>query len=243
MMVQRYLCTRSITQARLALVSSGVVVLLQFGVFLLLGVGLYGFYLADPPIVRNFDEVFARFIVAQVPPGVRGLIIAAVFSAAMSTLSSSLNAVASAAVTDIYRPLFRRTAPELHYLNVSRVLTIAAGVLQMIVALAGQALPTESPTVNNVLTVSSFVTGITLGVLLLGTLVPRAQQQAAIVGMAFGAAAVLTVWLQAKNWLGFSIAWPWFSLIGSFTTLVAGTSAAYGIPVSPQEAQGEKANA
>ena len=229
MMVQRYLCTNSVSHARLALVSSGFVVLFQFAIFLVLGVGLYCFYQTEPPQVRN-DEVFVRFIVDELPPGVRGLTVAAVFSAAMSTLSSSLNAVASAAVADLYQPLVRPKATPNHYLGVSRYLTVAAGLVQMAVALAGQLLPADSPTVNNVLTVASFVTGITLGVLLLGVLVPRAGQSAAITGMLVGATAVLLVWLKAQSWLGGSVAWPWFSLIGSLSTLTVGTVAAWFAP-------------
>ncbi len=222
LMVQRYLCTNSIRHARLALVSSGFVVLVQFALFLLLGVGLFAYYQAEPPAVRN-DAVFVKFIIDEVPPGLRGLIIAAVFSAAMSTLSSSLNSVASAAVTDIYRPLVRPGATEQHYLNCSRVLTVAAGALQMGMALYGRTLPDRS-TVDNVLTVAAFTTGITLGVLLLGIFVPRAHGKAAVLGMIHGALIVMCVWALTP------LAWPWYALCGSAITLLAGWAASFTLP-------------
>jgi Na+/proline symporter len=203
-------------------VSSGFVVLAQFAVFLLLGVGLFAFYQADPPAVRN-DAVFVKFIIEQVPAGLRGLIIAAVFSAAMSTLSSSLNSVASTVVADLYRPLVRPGASESHYLSVSRGLTIVAGALQMAVALYGRTMA-ERSTVDNVLTVAAFTTGITLGVLLLGTLVPRAHGAAAVLGMILGAAMVTCVWALTP------VAWPWYALYGSAITVLAGLAASYALP-------------
>ncbi len=221
MMVQRYLCTNSVAHARLALVSSGFVVLAQFAVFLLLGVGLFVFYQADPREVRN-DAVFVKFIVDEVPAGLRGLIIAAVFSAAMSTLSSSLNSVASAAVADIYRPLVRPDATEGHYLTVSRVLTVVAGAVQMAVALYGRTMA-ERSTVDNVLTVAAFTTGITLGVLLLGILVPRAHGAAAVLGMFHGAAMVTCLWALTP------VAWPWYALYGSMVTLLVGVAASFAL--------------
>ena len=112
MMVQRYLCARSQREAGRAVWMSGVVVFLQFALFLLIGVGLYAFYQAFPPAVAfdRPDRVFVRFIVEQLPRGMVGLVIGAIFAAAMSTLSGSLNSSATAAVTDFYRPLVRPDA-------------------------------------------------------------------------------------------------------------------------------------
>src|SRR5262249_35423469 len=99
LMVQRYLCSRSLGQARAALVLSGVVVFVQFALFLLIGVGLYALYQHDPELWQpggRTDEVFGAFIVRYLPPGLVGLVVAAVLAAAMSTLSSSLNSSANA---------------------------------------------------------------------------------------------------------------------------------------------------
>ncbi|MGH7200518.1 MAG: sodium:solute symporter family transporter, partial [Planctomycetaceae bacterium] len=106
LMVQRYLSARSRRDAARAVLASGFVVLAQFALFLFIGVGLAAWYAEFPlpePIEKG-DEAFAEFIVAELPPGAVGLVLAAVFSAAMSTLSSSLNSSATAAVNDLYRP-------------------------------------------------------------------------------------------------------------------------------------------
>src|SRR5262249_22561002 len=103
MMVQRYLCGRSLGEARLALVASGVVVLVQFLLFLFIGVGLYVLHQAgvlDLPADTPSDGVFGWFIVHFLPLGFRGLVVAAVLAAAMSTLSASLNSSATAFVVD-----------------------------------------------------------------------------------------------------------------------------------------------
>ncbi|MEZ6121429.1 MAG: sodium/solute symporter [Pirellulaceae bacterium] len=106
MMVQRYLCARNQRDAGWALVLSGFTVLLQFLLFLLIGIGLAAFYAHHPEITfKKNDRVFASFIVTQLPAnvGIIGIVLAAVFSAAMSTLSSSLNSSASALVNDWFR--------------------------------------------------------------------------------------------------------------------------------------------
>jgi SSS family transporter len=225
MMVQRYLCTDSVRHARLALISSGVVVLVQFAVFLLLGVALYVFYRNQPPS-GPVDAVFSRFIIDQVPVGLRGLIIAAIFAAAMSTLSSSLNSVASAAVADIYRPLVCPSAGELHYLKVGRLLTLLAGFLQISVAWYGHRLSDRS-TVDSVLAVAAFTTGITLGVLLLSLVQRRTGEAAALLAMLAGAATVTAVWLHSE------IAGLWYALIGSVTTLLVGCAASALLGTKP----------
>ena len=110
MMVQRYLSARSQRQAALALVASGFVILAQFTLFLFIGASLWVFYGAFPPSQVNLrsDERFTYFIVHYLPTGVLGLVIAAIFSAAMGTLAGSLNSSASTIVNDLYRPLTGR---------------------------------------------------------------------------------------------------------------------------------------
>ena len=106
MMVQRYLAARSQRQAALALIASGFVILAQFALFLFIGASLWVFYRAFPPseAIRRSDEAFTYFIIHYLPTGVLGLVIAAVFSAAMGTLAGSLNSSASTIVNDLYRP-------------------------------------------------------------------------------------------------------------------------------------------
>src|SRR5690606_6733811 len=109
-----------------------------FAFFLLIGVGLWVYYQDFPPNLPGgralgHDEEFPYFIIHHLPVGVLGLVIAAIFSAAMSTLSSSLNSSASATVNDLIRP-FRPQATERSLLRLSKGLTVVWGLAQMGVA-------------------------------------------------------------------------------------------------------------
>ena len=224
MMVQRYLCARSQREAGRAVWMSGVVVFLQFALFLLIGVGLYVFYQAFPPAVAfdRPDRVFVRFIVEQLPRGMVGLVIGAIFAAAMSTLSGSLNSSATAAVTDFYRPLVRPDASSTHLLRVTQVLTLVFGLVQIGVALGGPLL--SRTVVESVLTIAGFTTGIILGVFFLGIFTRRVGTRAAFAGLLLGLAVITTVAF------GTSLAWPWYTLVGSLSTLGFGLLASLAWP-------------
>jgi SSS family transporter len=215
LMVQRYLCSKTSRQATAALLVSGVIVFAQFLLFLLIGVMLKLFYTHFPPTetFAGSDRVFPHFIVTELPPGVVGLIIAAVFAAAMSTLSSSLNSSSAAAVTDFYRPM-RSRRQDAHYLSVARWMTLLWGVVQISMALLAGSLSRR--VVDEVLGIASFTNGAILGVFLLGTLTKRVRQNAALVGM--GAGIVLMLYVRIFT----HTAWPWYVLIGSLTTFFAG---------------------
>jgi SSS family transporter len=162
LMVQRYLCAPDLPSARRALLASGGLVFAQFGLFLLIGVGLFAFYGLHPPAVPfdRPDRVFARFIVEEMPAGLRGLAVGGVLAAAMSTLSSSLNSLATAAVNDL-----RRGAGGL---GATRAFTVLFGAVQIGVGLLGPRL--DGSVVSAVLAIAGFSTGIVLGLFLLGTL-------------------------------------------------------------------------
>ncbi len=222
-MVQRYLCTTSARKAQAALLVSGVVILVQFAVFLFIGVLLFGYYhpsslpgyatgAAAAPF-RTPDQVFPDFIVHHVPIGLSGLLVAAVLAAATSP---SVNSIAATAVSDLYQPLVRGRSDG-HYLRVSRVLTVVAGVAQIGVALALQGQARSA--VDTALGVASLINGPILGVFLLGS-TKRAGRIGALVGMSAGIAAVTAVFVLTH------IAWPWYTVIGSLTTLIIGAAVA-----------------
>lgn len=218
-MVQRYLCTDSPRKAALALLASGAVVLAQFVGFLFIGILLFAFYRPEllpsyttGPAASPFaapDQVFPDFITRHLPSGLSGLVVAAIFAAAMS---SSLNSIAATFVADLYRPIVNGRRDR-HYLNVSRLATIIAGLAQIAVGLAmfGQ----KRSALDAALSVASLINGPILGVFLLGT-TRRGGPLSALVGMTTGIAVVLTAWLATP------IAWPWYTVIGSLTTLAAG---------------------
>jgi SSS family solute:Na+ symporter len=237
LMVQRYLCSSSPRQARVALLSSGVVIFIQFVLFLLIGTMLYVFYTGPAASEAaaftlngriQSDRIFPHFIVTNLPSGVIGLVIAAIFAAAMSTLSSSLNSSSATTMADFYMPAFKRD--DAHYLQVSRWLTAFWGAAQVGVALA--AIRFSSRVVDEVLGIASFTNGIILGVFLLGTLAPRVQQAAALVGVLVGTSAMLMVKLLTQT------TWQWYVLIGSVVTFAAGTGASYLMKAVDRSEQG-----
>jgi SSS family solute:Na+ symporter len=221
LMVQRYLCARSRRQAAWALGVSGPVVVLQFAFFLLIGVGLFVYYGAFPPAVPfdRPDRVFARFVVEELPHGMVGLVVGAIFAAAMSTLSGSLNSSATAAVTDFYRPL-RPALPQDRVLPTTRLFTLGFGLVQIAVALAAPLL--ARTVVESVLTIAGFTTGITLGVFFLALFTRGVDQRAALVGLLLGLALMAGVAFLTP------LAWPWYTLVGSATTFGFGLLASRG---------------
>ncbi len=231
LMVQRYFCASSASQGRKALLWSGAVIFLQFVLFLIIGVMLFVYYTQHAPgEIASFtlngrlqtDRIFPYYIVRHLPPGIVGLVLAAIFAAAMSTLSSSLNSSAAAAVNDFYLPATAGRRPERHYLNVSRVLTAVFGGVQMVVAIA--AISLSSRVVDEVLGIASFTNGVILGVFLLGTFTTRVGQSAAFAGILGGAALMLAVKL------GTAVSWQWYVLIGSVTTFAIGYAASLVAP-------------
>jgi SSS family transporter len=222
-LVQRYLCTDRPRSAALALLSSGVVVLAQFIGFLFIGVLLFAFYApyklagyatgaASAPF-HAADQVFPDFITRHLPSGLSGLVVAAIFAAAMS---SSLNSIAAAFVADLYKP-FVAAKPDRHYLRISHIVTIVAGIAQIGVGLALR-YKSESA-LSTALSVASLINGPILGVFLLGA-AKRGGPRSALIGMSCGLAAVL--YLR----FGTAVAWPWFTVVGSLVTLAIGASAA-----------------
>jgi len=226
LMVQRYLCSDSPRQARVALLSSGVLIFAQFVLFLLIGTMLFAFYTGPGAAETSAftiggrvqaDRIFPHFIVSQLPPGVVGLVIAAIFAAAMSTLSSSLNSSAAASIADFYMPATGGRRSDAHYLAASKTLTVFWGVVQIAVALA--AIQISQSVVTEVLAIASFTNGIILGVFFLGTFTRDVGERAAFAGIAVGTAVMFAVWLSGR------VSWQWYTLIGSLTTLAIGALA------------------
>lgn len=223
LLVQRYLCCRSVADARRALVASGFVVLIQFWLLLLIGLMLWTYYTTHDPAALaavssggqvQTDRVFPVFITSHLPTGVKGLVVAAMVAAAMSTLSSSLNSSAAATVGDFYVPLTRGARSDSHYLHAARWATVGWGAVQVLVALAAIAL--SQRVVDEALGIQSFTGGLLLGALSLCFLRTRAGAAAPIAGLAAGAAVLLAV--RAAT----DISWQWYALIGSVTTYAAG---------------------
>ena len=160
------------------------------------------------------DGIFPKFIVEEMPVGISGLIVAALFAAAMSTLSSSLSSLSSAAVLDIYIPIAGKNKTEAQLLKISRIVTLLWGIILVGAALAFIGL--KGTVVEVALGIASYTYGGLLGVFLLGLIYKSASQRDAIIGF-FTALVVMTVVIQMVQ-----IAWPFYTVVGSFTTIVVG---------------------
>jgi SSS family solute:Na+ symporter len=207
LMVQRLLTCRSLRDSRKALLTSGVVVFLQFVLFLVVGLALFGFYQSTPaPVLTTSDEIFPTFIVQNLPHGVSGLVIAAIFAAAMSNLSGSLNSLASTTIIDFYQPLLAPRATDVRLLIVSRWCTAAWGVALIGVAVVAR---DWGSVFTAGLTIASLVYGPMLGAFLLGVLTIRATERGVMAGMAVSLACMLAVRFYT------TLAWTWYVLVGT----------------------------
>ena len=254
MMVQRLLASRSQRDAAKALIASGFVVFLQFSLFLFVGMALACFYDFYPPRggFRSADHVFASFIVDELPRniGLIGFLLAAVFSAAMSTLSSSLNSSAAAVVHDWYLPwIGQQQTSEGKLVWISRGLTIGFGVLQILIGISAQFV--DDLVINNALAIAGFAAGLLLGLFALGGLTKWVGQTGALIGLLCGLLAMVLVKFAPpilnahlatltslfgtaggllREDVTFElpvIAWPWLPVIGSIVTLTAGCLASW----------------
>jgi SSS family transporter len=231
--VQRLLTARSQRSAAIALIASGLVVCAQFALFLFIGAGLAAFFAAsaaDAEAIHSGDRAFAYFIVHYLPTGLVGLTLAAVFAAAMSTLSGSLNSSATALVSDFIIPLRRSPLSETAQLRISRIITALFGVLQIGIALATYWRGADELIVNRVLKIAAFTSGPTLGLYLLGVLAPRVRELAALGGFALGLVLLsyleFSTWpewpVESLRWRWQTIYWPWYAAIGSIFTFLVG---------------------
>ncbi len=198
LMVQRMLAARNLKESRLALLSSGVVIFVQFALFLLIGVGLWVFYGMHPEALAaiggaNGNRIFPGFIVAEMPVGVAGLLVAAILAAAMSNLSAALNSLSSSTVVDFYMG-WRPGAQERERMLVSRASTVMWGGVLFAVAVYAVRAGGKGNVVEIGLSIASVAYGCLLGVFLLGTLTKFATQSGAIVGMVCGFAVNLMLW-------------------------------------------------
>lgn len=214
LLVQRLLTCRNLGESQRALIVSGFVVFAQFVLFLAIGVMLHAYYASQPlPVMASTDEIFPAFIVRSLPHGVAGLVIAAIFAAAMSNLSGSLNSLASTTVLDFYVPLSGRRLDDTRLLSLSRWLTAAWGLVLIAIAILAR----DWGSVFTVgLTIASIVYGPMLGAFLLGVLTTRTTQRGAISGIAVSLVIMIGVRVFTP------LAWTWYVLLGTAICVTVG---------------------
>jgi len=235
LIVQRLLATRSLHDARIALVGSGVVVILQFLLFLLVGSAIWAAGFAPEGI--KADEIFPRFIVQHLPSGLAGLMVAGILAAAMSTISSSINALAGSMTHDLYATWTGRSDPA-HLLKVGRAfsaiwgLALIAGALFVYRFSSGA----DTPVVVLALSIASVTYGGLLGTYILAAQWDRATGRDAVGAVVASVAVMLVVLFSARlagrsgfEWLApvGRLSWVWYVPLGTLLTLVFGVALSY----------------
>ncbi len=210
LIVQRLLAAKNLGESKKALITTGAIIIFQFALFLVIGVLLFAYY---GSIDIKSDEIFSKFIIEVLPSGVKGIIIAGLFAAALSTLAGSITSLSSSVMLDLYLP-FKKSVDEKKNLLISKLLTIFWTVMLIFSAFIFM----ESPkaVVELALSIASFTYGGLLGTFLLGLSNKKILQNHAIAG--FITAIVVMSFIIAFK----VVAWTWFVLIGVCVTLVVG---------------------
>jgi SSS family solute:Na+ symporter len=216
LIVQRLLAARGQKQSAVALLSSGVAILFQFALFLIVGVMLWAYYRVPSAIFGKPDRIYPTFIVSQMPHGISGLLIAAILAAAMSNLSAALNSLSSSTIMDFLLRL-RPQTDERRRMRLSRLATFYWALV--LFGLAVLALQKVGRVVEVGLQIASVAYGALLGVFLLGVLTRRANQRGAMVGMLVGFSVGLYLWQ------GTHVPWTWWVPLGTAVTFGIGYAA------------------
>jgi SSS family transporter len=162
---------------------------------------------------NDVNYVFPTFVTGTMPAGLVGILIAAIFAAAMSTIAGELSALSAASVIDFYRRFFRTDATDRHYLAVSKVVTIFWGVFASIVAVWAVELGSLIEVVNRF---GSFFYGSILGVFILAIGLPRTTSNAAFLAIFAGMGSVAWTFLYTN------VAFLWHNVIGAVAVVIVG---------------------
>jgi Na+/proline symporter len=173
---------------------------------------------------NDVNYVFPNFVLRHMPIGLVGLLLAAIFAAAMSTIAAELNALSTSSVIDLYRRLIRPEGPDAHYLAVSRIATGLWGLFACVVAMYAVELGSLIEVVNRF---GSFFYGSILGVFVLAIGSRRATGTGAFVGLIAGMSAVAAV----AAWT--SVAFLWHNVVGVVVVVVVGLGASLLAPGPP----------
>lgn len=226
LIVQKLLSTRTLRDSQKAIVASAIMVMLQFILFMAVGMLLYKFFKAIPvsdpaaPFHRP-DEIFPYYIIHSLPVGIKGIIVAGLFAAGMSTLAGSMSSMSSSVMFDLYKPLAKKTITAEKELKISRLITITAGLILIFVAFFF--ITISHSVVEVALAIASITYGGLLGVFLLGLFFKKVSEKGALVGFSAGIVAMLSVSLPPII-LGQApyLHWTWFVFLGTLVTLAVG---------------------
>lgn len=212
LIVQRLLATKNLKNAQKAIIGSGVIIIFQFAIFLLVGVLLFAYY---GKLNMRSDEIFPYFIIHVIPTGLKGLIIAGLFAAALSTLAGSISSLSSATVLDILIPYFKKFDDDKKKLLASRIITVLWAIILIFTAFLF--MESSQAVVEIALSIASFTYGGLLGTFLLGVLNKKATQEDALAGFVAGIFLMITV-ISLKL-----TAWTYYTFIGVTVTIIVGS--------------------
>jgi len=235
--VQRYLTATSLKEAQRAMWLKFWLLIPVMIVFYLTGLVLYAFYQAhgDPLAagqITRVDQILPYFVVTQLPAGLPGLLIAAIYSGTMSATSSGLNALTAATLVDFRQRLSHKPMPEAQQLRVARLLTVAYGVLVIVLAFGVSKLGALIEASNKAI---GLVGGPLLGLFLLGMLVRRATAWGAVAGWFAGVVVAVPVCFYTRT------SWLWYGVVGCAVTIFVGWLASLLISwLHPASAVGEQ---
>ena len=222
--VQRLLACRSKAEAQKAIIVSGVIVTVQFAIFLAVGLALWGYYQQATPAqlgLTRDDEIFPLFIVEALPPGLSGLLLAGILAAAMSTLSSSLSALSSSTVTDVVAKIRKTPITDAQGLRIGRWATIGWGLA--FIAPATVFRSDEGSIVVLALGVAGITYGGLLGAFVFGIVNKRARAVDADIAFVLAVAVNAFFFVMEKYVIGeVWVAWQWYPLLGVIVTFAVG---------------------
>ena len=223
-MVQRLLSARNERDSKTALLASGVIIFVQFTLFLLIGVMLFVYIrnMGAPLATGDPDKIFPEFIVRYMPSGLSGIVLASIFAIAMSNASGSLNSLASSSMMDFGRGRLHEGGG-VQALGRSRQLTLVWGIVLGVLGLVHW-----GPVLVAGLTIASITYGATLGVFLLGTWDRGANEIGALTGFVCGLAVMISV-----KAFGIPLAWTWYVVVGTIVTFIVGSLASRFVGTRP----------
>ena len=231
--VQRYLTTKDEKEAAKAIWTNAALIVPEVFLWFGLGTALYAFYKSQPALASPAiptDTIFPFFIAQQLPTGIAGLVLAALFAAAMSTVDSSLNSVATVIVTDFFRR-FKRSVSDHACLKLARWLTGMLGVLATVSAVLMATYEIQSLW-DLFQTLIGLLGGIMAGLFVLGIFTRRANAPGALIG-AISAAAVLYL-IQSYTAVHFFL----YAAVGIVTCSIVGYLASLGFPAETRSLEG-----
>jgi len=214
--LQKFFTTKSAKETRKSLLFYGLIIIPLISILSFLGVALFVFYSTHPSMqatLKNSDAVVAHYAANMLPHGLTGLIVASIFAGSMSTVSASINSLATSSVIDIYKRILRPDCSDRHYTNASRISTVSWGLVTTVGALFADRL---GALVLATVKIQSLMGGIVLGIFLLGVVTKTATSTGALVGAGIGLATVISISIYAP------VSVYWYGVIGCACTFVLG---------------------